>query len=115
MKNTMLLRDKADAARTEFLQSFTDMSNQLVPMQLLNQAIGTLDPGFNKLERLQKKMQRNPIAVMAVVTSIFLIAHQFGNNRSQKTAQRLVTRTPRLTSAFQKGDEHGYHLNAKQH
>jgi hypothetical protein len=111
----MLLRDKADAARTEFLQSFTDMSDQLVPMQLLNQAIGTLDPGFNKLERLQKQMQRNPIAVMAVVASVFLITRQFSNNRSQKIARHPVTRIPRLTSALQKGDEHGNHLNAKQH
>jgi hypothetical protein len=115
MKSAMLLQRKADAARKEFLQSFTDMSDQLVPMRILNQAIGTFDPGFKKLERLQKKMQHNPIAMMAVVASIFLIAHQFSNNRSQKTAQRLVMRTPRLTSAFQKGDEHGYHLNAKQH
>lgn len=114
MRRADILRNKADHARAEFLQSANNMSDQMRPARLINGLIGAVDPDFNVLKRFQKRMQQSPIIVLAVVASILLLARQRRDPSKRKSTMRQATRNPRLTSAVQKGDKHGYHINAKQ-
>ena len=107
------LRAKADRARSEFLQSVDTVADQMRPRWLINEFVGKVDPDFNVLKRFQKRIERNPFIALAVVASILLLARQRRDSPAQKNVMRHAKRNPRLTSAIQKGDENGYHINAK--
>jgi hypothetical protein len=110
------LHAEANRRRAEFFQSATSMSNQLRPSRLLDDIMGTIDPDFALLQRIQIKMRRNPVTVLAAMAGILLLSRQLARRKPPKTpATRQGMRRRRLPGAIQKGDEDGYNHNAKQH
>jgi hypothetical protein len=112
MKMLEELRREANERGNVFLQNVQNLSANLQPHRLLDQTVKSADPGFTALQRLQKRTEENPIALLAVVSSALLLAHQWTASKSGGPARNARRkRVPSSSPTTEKGESHGQHPN----
>ncbi len=115
MKENDRLRIEADRRHTEFLQSVSNLTDNMRPARLLDEVVGLLDPDFTLLERLQNKASRNPVPVLAACAGFLLMIRILARRQRRLTPGTRQTRhSPRPSNATPKGDKNGYIHTAEQ-
>ena len=110
------LRAEADRRRAEFLQSASNLTDNMQPANLLNELVGSLDPDFAWLKWLQHKASQNPVPVLAACAGFLLMTRTWARRQPLSTpVTRQTRRSPRLPNATPKGDENGYNHTAEQY
>ena len=115
MKEKDRLRIEADRRHTEFLQSVSNLTDNMRPARLLDEVVGLLDPDFTWLERLRNKASRNPVPVLAACAGFLLMIRILARHqRRLSPVTRQKGRSPRHSNATLKGDKNGYIHTAEQ-
>jgi hypothetical protein len=108
------LRAEADRRHREFLQSASNLSDNMQPARLLNELAGALDPDFAWLKRLQHKASQNPVPVLAACAGFLLIIRTLAKRlRSSTPVTRQTRRSRRLSNSTPKGDKNGHNHTAE--
>jgi hypothetical protein len=115
MKSLTELQADADRKRSAVFKTASTLSRELRPLDLLDEAIGRLDPARNLLGRMEVQAKRNPLALLAVIGGLWFFTQQVrAGNPDIKLATRRVRRPVRLTRALPKGDDNGYNNDAER-
>jgi hypothetical protein len=115
MKSIAALQADADRYRNAVLKTASTLSRELRPLDLLDEAVGRLDPTYKLLGRMESEAKRNPLALLAVVGGLWFFIQQVKIGRPEtKSATRRARRPVRLTRALTKGDENGYNNDAER-
>jgi hypothetical protein len=110
MKNIEALRLEADRSRAHFLASASKLTRNLSPSRLMNDAVGALQPSRHTLQDVGDEIRRNPLALLAALGGLWLFFQQVSRKPTKtRPATRPRQRSPRMSRAISKGEEHGHH------
>jgi hypothetical protein len=118
MTNIRALEANADKCATAFVEQFSNATEQLKPLPLLDALIAQVDPELKVLKKLTAQTQRQPFPLLAAFTGIFVLARQF-SSQSRGLGTGTDTTTPvrrfRRLGGNRKGESHGKHIGANEH
>lgn len=118
MTNIRALEANADKCATAFVEQFSNATEQLKPLPLLDALMGQVDPELQVLKNLTTQTQRQPLPLLAAVIGISVLARQFF---SQSHGLENGTDTPTPVRRFRrlggnrKGESHGKHIGTNEH
>lgn len=70
------LRRTADERGQQLSHQYREVRNNLQPLQVIDELIGTADPEFSALARIEAKARENPFALLVTVAGIWLLVRQ---------------------------------------
>ena len=82
MKNSDALREKADRHRLALAKSASLAADHLKPRRLIEEVLELVDPNFRLLKGIENRLQRNPIPLIGIIASFWMIFHRVHNRNS---------------------------------
>jgi hypothetical protein len=115
MKSIVDRRLEADQKKSDFFANMDDVRMKLSPDYVVDKLLRAVDPDFAILRRMEERARSNPMALLAAVGGLNLLARQLmtrQQNQSPKTLKQ--GRRSRLVRSILKGDHHGNIDSAKR-